>query len=204
LTAPVERRAPSGALVTATVDAVEAFTGVVLTGGRSRRFGRDKALEPVRGVAMARRVADALVDAGAADVVAVGGDADALGRLGLRVIADLHPGEGPLGALVTVLPAVATPVVVVLACDMPAVDAAVVIELVSAVAGHDIAVPATGRFEATCAAYRVAEVTGPLVAAFAAGERAVHRALGPLRIARAAGVEVDRLVNVNRPEDLPR
>jgi molybdopterin-guanine dinucleotide biosynthesis protein A len=183
---------------------VEAFTGVGLTGGRSRRFGRDKALVPVDGVAMARRVADALVAAGAAEVVAVGGDVEALDRLDLRVIADLHPGEGPLGALLTVLPLVATPLVVVLACDMPAVDATVVTELVAAVAGHDIAVPATDRFEATCAAYRVATVTAPLAAAFAAGERAVHRALGPLRIARATAIDPDRLLNVNRPEDLPR
>jgi molybdopterin-guanine dinucleotide biosynthesis protein A len=183
---------------------VEAFTGVVLTGGRSRRFGRDKALEPVDGVAMARRVADALVAASATEVVAVGGDVEALGALGLRVIADLHPGEGPLGALVTVLPMITTPVVVVLACDMPVVDAAVVTELVAAVAGFDIAVPATDRFEATCAAYRVATVAAPLAAAFAAGERAVHRALGPLRIARSAAIDPNRLVNVNRPEDLPR
>ncbi|HJR26495.1 MAG TPA: NTP transferase domain-containing protein, partial [Acidimicrobiales bacterium] len=43
------------------------FTGVVLCGGRSTRMGRDKALLELHGVPMARRVADALTAAGAAE-----------------------------------------------------------------------------------------------------------------------------------------
>jgi molybdopterin-guanine dinucleotide biosynthesis protein A len=45
------------------------FTGVVLVGGESRRFGGVKVLEPVAGVPMALRVARALLEAGASEVI---------------------------------------------------------------------------------------------------------------------------------------
>lgn len=51
-------------------------------------MGRDKALIEIGGVPMARRVADALGAAGAAEVVAVGGSAPALRSLGLTVAPD--------------------------------------------------------------------------------------------------------------------
>ena len=66
--------------VSAVAPTVE-FAGVVLTGGASRRMGRDKALLPVDGVPMAVRVATAMIAAGAHPVVALGGDADGLREL---------------------------------------------------------------------------------------------------------------------------
>ena len=102
------------------------FTGAVLTGGRSTRMGTDKAFVEVDGRPMAGRVAAALRAAGAAEVLAVGGDLDRLPSLGFdRAVPDRHPGEGPLGGLLTALAAAGHDVVVVLACDVPAARAAV-------------------------------------------------------------------------------
>ena len=98
------------------------FAGAVLTGGASRRMGTDKALVEVDGRALALRVADALRAAGASRVVAVGGDLERLQALGLEAVPDLHPGEGPLGGILTALAATDQDVVVVLACDLPAAD----------------------------------------------------------------------------------
>lgn len=97
--------------------AVPTLVGAVLCGGRSSRFGSDKALALIDGVPMGRRVADALRDAGADPVVAVGGTAGP--ALGLPVIADRSPGEGPLGGLATVLGWAATGLVLVTPCDLP-------------------------------------------------------------------------------------
>src|SRR5690606_15244567 len=79
------------------------FTGVVLCGGRSRRFSPtvDKAMVEVDGVPMARRVAHALRAAGATGVVAVGGEREAAEALGLRWRADEVPQEGPVGGIVS-------------------------------------------------------------------------------------------------------
>src|SRR5688572_885848 len=94
------------------------FSGAVLCGGASRRMGRDKATLVVDGEAMAVRVDRALRQAGALDVVAIGGDADDLGALGLRMIPDDEPGTGPFPATLTALRNSTADVVVVLSCDL--------------------------------------------------------------------------------------
>ncbi|HWL44689.1 MAG TPA: NTP transferase domain-containing protein [Ilumatobacter sp.] len=95
--------------------------GVVLTGGVSRRMGRDKALVEVDGVAMAARVAAALVDAGCNPVWCQGGDAMALAATGLAVHADSAPGQGPVPAILDALAALPSGAsgLVVAACDLP-------------------------------------------------------------------------------------
>src|SRR5258706_2712594 len=80
-----------------------ALFGAVLCGGASRRMGVDKATLAVDGVAMARRVGDALVLAGCSPVVAIGGEARGLSELGLGHVAHAFPCDGPLGAVLTAL-----------------------------------------------------------------------------------------------------
>ncbi|MBK9970940.1 MAG: NTP transferase domain-containing protein [Acidimicrobiaceae bacterium] len=68
-------------------------------------MGRDKALVPVHGAPMVMHVVSALRSAGCDPVQAIGGDAPALAALGLDVVGDGHPGEGPLGGVITALAA---------------------------------------------------------------------------------------------------
>jgi molybdopterin-guanine dinucleotide biosynthesis protein A len=74
----------------------------ILAGGRSSRFGSDKARATIDGEALIQRVAR-LTEPFARSVTAVAAVADACADLGLRTIADLHPGLGPLGGLYTAL-----------------------------------------------------------------------------------------------------
>lgn len=172
--------------------------GAVLCGGASRRMGVDKATIPVDGVAMARRVADALVEARCSPVVAIGGDSVELSRLGLEHVDDEFPGEGPLGGILTAL-SVGSPAAVV-ACDLPNLRAATVEKLIAALGDHDAAIAHTDRAEPLCAVWsdRAASV---LRAQFQSGERAVHRALDGLDIAWVTVSPAD-LRNVNTPGDL--
>ncbi|HMJ77824.1 MAG TPA: molybdenum cofactor guanylyltransferase [Iamia sp.] len=113
--------------------------GAVLCGGASRRMGRDKALVPIEGVALARRVADALVAGGCARVLAVGGDATRLAALGLEPVPDRWPGEGPLGGLATALGAADEGDVLVLApCDLLHPSPAAVATLLGALAAPEV------------------------------------------------------------------
>ncbi len=109
-------------------------SGIVLTGGESRRMGRDKALLPVGTppTALAVRVAGALRAGACPDITCVGGDLAALRALGLDAVPDDHPGEGPLGGVLTGLRTAALGIVLVLACDLPAIDGATVRGLVTA------------------------------------------------------------------------
>jgi molybdenum cofactor guanylyltransferase len=183
------------------------FTGAVLTGGSSTRMGADKALLVVDGRPMAVRAADALRSAGAAEVVAIGGDLEALVALGLDARPDDHPDEGPLGGVISALRLAAHDMVVVLACDMPAVDASVVRPLVEALEADpqaDVAAATEGgRVQALTAVYRL-RTRAALAEQFAAGERAVRRAIVGLVVVEVDGLDPATLVDVDRPEDLRR
>lgn len=192
------------------------FSGAVLCGGASRRMGRDKALIEIDGQAMARRVADALLSAGATTVVAVGGDLDALRAEGLLAVPDDAPGAGPLAGVVTALadlpggsPTGDDPAAIVFVggCDLvtpsPTAIAATVAAL-RAEPGLDAVVPVVdGRRQWMHGAWR-RRARAPLTSALDAGERAVHAA------AAAAGVRVGTVVldpsavaDADTPADLP-
>lgn len=184
--------------------AADRFDGYVLCGGASRRMGRDKALVEVDGVAMARRVADALASAGAERVVAVGGDADALRRLGLHVVPDGWPGEGPLGGILTALedPDGAASVAVVLACDLTDPDPAAIVRTVQGRVGFDAAVPVVGGRHQWLHAAWDRRTAGILTDVFAAGERSVAGASLSLQVATLEQVPADAVHDADRPEDL--
>jgi molybdopterin-guanine dinucleotide biosynthesis protein A len=173
-------------------------------------MGRDKALLEVGGVALARRVADALAAAGAQPVVAIGGDTLALGRLGLVAVADRWPGEGPLGGVVHALELLGErdgepAIVAVLACDLLAPDPAAVRTVVRAVmaSGADVAAPhVDGRLQFHHAAWHVRALPR-LHRAFAAGVRAMHNAARELAVVPVADVGPDAVRDADRPEDLP-
>ncbi|MFT3854613.1 MAG: molybdenum cofactor guanylyltransferase [Ilumatobacteraceae bacterium] len=178
--------------------------GAVLCGGRSSRMGRDKALVEIDGVPMVARVAAALRGSGCDPVVAIGGDRAALASLGLDVILDDHPGEGPLGGILTALTGIEVPAdgtVVVVSCDVPWLTAEAVHAVAAGRGGHDVAVAVGTRREPLCAAWR-SPPPPSLAAALAGGERAVHRAVALLD---AVDVPVDPAVlgDVDSPADLP-
>jgi molybdopterin-guanine dinucleotide biosynthesis protein A len=179
---------------------------VVLAGGRSARYGTDKAFALVDGVPMVRLVADALVSGGITDVIVLGGDATALRALGLSVVADLHPGDGPLGALLTAFDVTTAGVVVLAACDLPSLSGGHVRRMLDALADEDdaaAAVPCTDRLEPLGGAtYRVDRCADRFRLAFERGERSLQRVLDGLTI---VSVDTDPavLLNVNRPGDRP-
>jgi molybdopterin-guanine dinucleotide biosynthesis protein A len=184
------------------------FGGVVLTGGLSTRMGTDKAfLVPGDGgPVLAERARRALADAGARQILAVGGDRVRLRDLGFTTVPDRIPGRGPLGGLISGLQAASQDLVVVLSCDLPAIDGATVTELVRCLARRPDAAAALPTFDGRCqvlvGAYRRRVAAPVLEAAFGDGERSIRRALGPLVIAPVATVRRAPLIDVDRPEDL--
>lgn len=171
-------------------------------------MGRDKAVIAIGGRSLAGRVADAIGDAGADAVVAVGGDAPALAAEGLVVVADAEPGAGPLAGILGGLSHHASAeVVFVGACDLVTPSSAAIATTVHTLVDSpdaDVAVPVVdGRRQWVHAAWR-RRAAAPLAAAFDAGERAVHAAVaaGRLRV-----VEVDvapaSVADADAPGDLP-
>jgi molybdopterin-guanine dinucleotide biosynthesis protein A len=170
-------------------------------------MGRDKALIEIDGLPLAAVVSSALRAAGAERVLAVGGDEQALRRLGLDVVPDDHPDEGPLGGLLTALGRAPTPVVAVLACDLPHARAAAVAAVVGALAGSaeaEVAIPVVdGRRALVHAAWR-RSAAPRLEAAFAGGERSLAGAVAGLRVLEVEGLDPVWLADADVPADLWR
>lgn len=137
-------------------------------------MGRPKADIEVDGVAMAARVADAMVDAGALDVARIGDE-----------VVDHHPGEGPLGGVLTALSWSDEQVTVVAPCDLVTPSAAAFRALVAGLLAGDAlaAVPAADR-PLPVALRAAAGVV--LAERFAAGERSLRVALGSLPLVAVA------------------
>lgn len=155
---------------------------------------------------MAARVAEALRDSGCDPVIAIGGDFKALQALGLAMVADRWPGEGPLGGVITALGQFPEhEAVVVVACDLPKLSAATVAMLVDgllqAPASADVAMAVTDRQQYLCAAWRPG-AGAQLSAMFAGGGRRLLDALSNLRVVEVV-VDATQLINVNTAADLP-
>lgn len=169
-------------------------------------MGQDKAMIVVDGVSMAVRVAEALRAAGAAEVWAVGGDPVAMGRLGLEVVADDRPGEGPFPATITALRHASEVVVVVLSCDLLRPSPAAVEAVVDALRDADpevlAAVPLVdGHRQWTHAAWR-SGARMALEAAHAAGARSLRRAAGTLPLLEVHGLDPAQVADADIPADL--
>lgn len=103
-------------------------------------MGRDKALIERDGVTLIANALDVLRPH--VDELLIIGDPAKYGHIGLLTIADDTPGLGPLGGIVTALRYAWNDRLIVLACDMPNVNAAL-IEKLKALHddGHDAVVP---------------------------------------------------------------
>jgi molybdenum cofactor guanylyltransferase len=96
---------------------VNQISGAILAGGRSVRFGRDKALEVWQGKTFLEHVATALE--GCQERFIVGGNLEQYGFLDLPVRPDLEPYQGSLYGLSRALELANFPRVAISACDMP-------------------------------------------------------------------------------------
>jgi len=141
---------------TATPPALEALSGAVLCGGRSRRFGADKALHVVGGRTLLERTLDSLAPVSERLLVGRAYPVD-----GARFVPDRRPGQGPLGGLETALQAASRPWLALAACDLPCLRPAFW-RLLCAHAGEEGAVVVRGpqgRLEPLAALYHRALLT---------------------------------------------
>src|SRR5271165_4394157 len=130
---------------------VQSRAGWILAGGRSSRMGVDKALLEIDGQPLVSRVAREAAKVCAP--VSLVGDPAVYGHLGFPVIPDRFPGRGPLAGIEAALGATEADWNLLLACDMPALETAVLESLFAA--GGDCALPRypDGTVEPLCAVY---------------------------------------------------
>lgn len=179
--------------------------GWVLVGGRSSRMGTDKALIEIGNQPLAKRVAAEIGKI--CGTVSLVGDPEVYGGLGLPVVPDRFPGQGPLAGIEAALRATTVEWNLVVACDMPALDAGVLEDLFAAASenGGDCAVPSysDGRIEPLCAVFH-ARCHARVLSALEGGIRKVTDALAGLAIRYVPVSSSEPFANLNTPEDLER
>jgi molybdopterin-guanine dinucleotide biosynthesis protein A len=173
---------------------------VILAGGASSRFGSNKMLHLIDGVMMTERVVQNMqIDSVPYLVGADEASASSLGRLTLK---GPREGEGPLGALIDCLERSSATFLLVAPCDTPFFTSEDFSRLVHAITpGGDVSVATNSRNHWLLSCWNRTNTFDHLSAQFAAGERAVHRAVIGLQV-----VEVDVLEsntrNINAVSDL--
>jgi molybdopterin-guanine dinucleotide biosynthesis protein A len=181
----------------------------ILVGGKSSRYGSDKALLDIQGHPLALHLAQ-IARRSAATITLVG-PPERYQHLGLPVIPDALPDVGPLAGILAALEHSSHPWNLVLACDMPRLAPAFFDFLFArAGEGHcDACLPVSpqGRDEPLCAVYakRAAEAIRREIEA---GTRKITHALRPLNVRRLSPAEYahldpggDLFTNINTPAE---
>lgn len=114
------------------------ITGIVLAGGRSSRFGSNKAMAVWDEHTLLQRVLD-LISPFCREVF-IGGDYPEYAMVKARTLPDLIPGLGPLGGIYTAMENVDSPYFLFLTCDMPLMKATLLERLLSEEPVKDITV----------------------------------------------------------------
>lgn len=98
------------------------LTGIIICGGKSCRFGEDKGLCTLGGKRMIDYPLEALKDI--CDEIIISSNDDRYFNLGYKVIPDVIKNIGPLGGIHTALSESNTDDNIIISCDMPFVDKA--------------------------------------------------------------------------------
>ena len=180
------------------------ITGIVLCGGRGRRFGgAPKALAKLHGRPLLDHVLKRLAPQVSRVLLSVGQSADPFSQFGLETIVDVEPGTGPLGGVVAALPAVRTRWVLTCPADTPCLPTNLVGLLAADAERVGVAVPHDGTRRQNLFVLMRHDRALALARFFAAGGRAIHRWLDAEGIAstdlsQCAGA----FRNVNTRQDL--
>ncbi|EKD10120.1 molybdopterin-guanine dinucleotide biosynthesis protein A [Arthrospira platensis C1] len=185
------------------------LAALILAGGRSSRMGRDKALIPVAGVPLLRRVVEAAGSCSQQVYVltpwperyqAVGAS--------YNLLMETNPGQGPMVALATGLSQIDCLWLLLLACDLPQLQPDILRgwkeQLTVVPPSHLAMIPRHGsRWEPLCGFYRH-QALESLQEFMATGERSLQRWLDqvPVTPISVVTVESQMLLNCNTPEDL--
>jgi molybdopterin-guanine dinucleotide biosynthesis protein A len=119
--------------------------GTVLAGGKSRRFGRNKAVELFEGERLIERQVRTLRSL-FPEVMIISNTPELYLDLNVTIVQDIVPGRGPLGGIYTGLLFAQGDSIFVTACDMPFLQLPVIRRMLDLFSGHDVVVPRLGEY----------------------------------------------------------
>jgi molybdopterin-guanine dinucleotide biosynthesis protein A len=124
------------------IDRVAEMTGIILSGGKSRRMGENKAFLKVQGERLIDRTVR-IFKSIFEEVVVVTNDPLAYLDQDVMIVTDIVSGKGPLGGIYSGLFFSSFPSSFVAACDMPFLSEAFIRFMMDRAGEHDVVVPET-------------------------------------------------------------
>jgi molybdopterin-guanine dinucleotide biosynthesis protein A len=184
------------------------ITGAVLTGGKSVRFGKNKALQELGGKRFVERAVESLRPF-CDPVMVVGNDLEPYLDLGTSLVRDFIPERGPLGGIYTALLFSGHEWVLVKATDMPFLVPELAKMLLRAREGFDAVVPMLGGYYEPLLALYNRRCLPPIVRRLEKDERQVVKFYRKIKLRVIAEEEWRKIDpdglsfrNVNTPQDL--
>jgi molybdopterin-guanine dinucleotide biosynthesis protein A len=172
----------------------------ILAGGKSRRFGQNKALFVIDGKPIIERVIAAIPPA--SQIFLITNSPAEYVHLALPILPDHYPGCGPLAGIHAGLQHSPQEWSFFLACDFPGLQSSVIKEILAAPRDAQIVLPATPEgLQPLCALW--SKVALPVVEnALQNQERRVHSILEKLQVQIISPSDSQTLFNLNTPQDL--
>ncbi len=117
-------------------------TGIILAGGKSLRFGRNKAIEKIAGMTLVERVIRRLSAITHEIILVTNEDNNQFAEFNfVDVVTDIYPAKGPLGGIYTGLSSSHSVANIVVACDMPFLNTELLGHMVNLLHGFDAVIP---------------------------------------------------------------
>jgi len=184
------------------------FSAVILAGGASQRMGRDKAWIDVRGQPLLLRAVATARRAGADKVLVSGRRGGDYTRVDCPVLFDARAGRGPLGGIERALRVMNSPLLLVLAVDLPNMTATFLRKLVLRCdertgvvpTWRDELEPLAALYPKRCHAIVLEALREDRLAVRGFAEACLRA--GTVRPFAIAAVDRARFANCNSPEDL--
>jgi len=178
------------------------FSGIVLNGGRSSRMGIPKGEMDFLGRPLIERSIDALIEAGASEVIIVGGKPFVANTKGVRSVEDVYPDQGPLGGLITGLLNARMDQAMVLSNDLMSIDGSTIRRILDFGKQADLAIPMAGGVPQVLTALWKVSCLKVLESAFKSGLRSLKGVLGSLDIVEILELDDAKFVNANTQSDI--
>lgn len=184
-------------------------SAIILAGGKSQRLGRDKCLLDIGGRSLLAHTVDKLANV-SDDLIVVTSDPTYLELLDAttRLVPDQKPGMGSLMGIYSGLREAYYSHALVVACDMPFLNLALVRHMLPLADGHDVVIPRLdGMMEPLHAIYGKSCLPH-MLELLDQGQRRIISFFDRVRVRYVERQEVDRFdpshfsfINVNTPQD---
>lgn len=118
------------------------FTLAIIAGGKSSRMGTDKAFIELDGKLLIEHVIERTANLGQSETILITNKPSSYACFGLPMYSDVYPEKGSLGGIYTAIEKSAVPHTLVVACDMPFLNQALLRTMIAEIRDTiDIVVP---------------------------------------------------------------